>query len=541
MAFTSPKFGRNSLWLLPCLAAHCAWAEPLTPGSIGDMLKTPPQLQRPAPSPEVRTPPSAPTQIPEAGSARITVHEFVLTGNSVFSAEQLQPLLQPFLDTPLSLAGLYAAADRVADFYQARGYTLASVAIPPQTVDEGRVTLQIIEGRIGKLRFEGNDDYGDPLLQGYFKHAKPETVYRSQDLQQDLYAVNDLPGLKARAVLTPGETFGHSDVVVETDEKHFGVDAAIDNYGRQEVGEYRYSLGLTLNNPGRIGDQLRLAVLHSNTDRLNYGSAAYNLPLGSNGWRLDAAYGRALFKLAPPFDAGGKNQAAQMDVGRTWLHNANDQLATSVGYSFTDANADLSGLPLSATRISLMTLGVNATHVWRDGSVTQAIGSLHTNFQQADAGNLDRERGRAEVSLQHLQSLGPRLQALAEFDGVYSPDPLADTEQIAIGGPSTVRGFAPTEVRGDRGWYSRLTLRSPLFAGPVLLIPRVFYDTGVVGILNHPPGGKERDSLSGTGIGTDVNYRQYSLHIEWAYPVDSRPTSDGRDSGRIYLSLSAAM
>jgi hemolysin activation/secretion protein len=541
MGLMSNTIRRAAAGLLMLGAAATAAADALTPGGVGATLKPAPQLHKPPPAPAVRRPPPPPPLAVPEGGPRIVVRRFVFSGNSIYPTAQLQALLQDELHRPLSLAQLYAAADRIADFYAAHGYVLATVVVPPQSVDQGDVRLQVVEGRIGRIRFENNDDYGDALLTGFMRHTHPDAVYRSDALEQDLYVLNSLPGLKARAVLTPAANFGHSDVVVKTAEKHFGVDAGFDNYGRREVGEYRYSVGLTLNNPGRIGDQLKLLVLHSNTDRLNYGSVAYNLPIGYAGWRLDVDLGRALFKVAPPLEAAGKNESAQVQLERPWLHTARDALASSAGYLYTDANADLAGVMLSDTRISLLTLGMTGSHLWDDGAASQWIASVHTNFHQANAVERNRERIRGEINLQHLQPVFGSLQALAVLDGVWSPDPLPDTEQLSIGGPTTIRGFAPAEVRGDRGWYGQLTLRLPRFVGPLLVIPRVYGDTGVVGILDHPPGAKGRDSLSAAGIGTDINYRQYSLHFDWAYPLDSRPGSDGRDDGRVYISLTAAM
>ncbi len=515
-------------------------AAPPTPGSIGDTLRLSRLLKALEAAPDVSKAGQTATPAAESDEAQITVTHFTLVGNTLFTAQQLEPLLTDFIGKPITLAQLYEAADRITDYYVHSGYTLSSATVPAQTVSDGEVTLRIIEGRIGRIAFENNDDYSDRRLLSFMKRTHPDAIYRSSDLQCDLFALNDLPGLKTRAVLTPGADFGSSDITVKTGEKYFSVDAGVDNYGRRDVGEYRYSLGMTLNNPGRIGDQVQLSLLHSNTDRLNYGSAAYNLPLGTNGWRLAASYGRALFSVDYPFYTTGKNENGSVEADKTWLHTAANVLSTSGGWMFTDANADLSGLPISDTGVHLVTLGVNASHAWNNGAISQIVGGIHTDFRQATPTNGNHERFRGEIDVQHLQPLPAKFQILGEFDDVYSPDPLADTEQMSVGGPTTVRGFPPTEVRGDRGWYGKATLKRPLQFGPVRLTPRAFADTGVVSILNHLPGDKSRDSLSGAGAGADVDYRQYSLHVDWACPLDSTPVSDGRDDGRVYVSLSAA-
>src|ERR1700744_5199768 len=87
-----------------------------TPGAVGDSLKTPPRLQAPAPLPSIQ---AAPPAAPAKGSgATLTVSQFVFSGNTVFRQEELAPLLADYLNHPITLAELYEAADKVADFYQ---------------------------------------------------------------------------------------------------------------------------------------------------------------------------------------------------------------------------------------------------------------------------------------------------------------------------------------------------------------------------------------------------------------------------------------
>src|SRR3546814_17904889 len=69
---------------------------------------------------------------------------------------------------------------------------------------------------------------------------------------------------------------------------------------------------------------------------------------------------------------------------------------------------------------------------------------------------------------------------LTHVNGVYSPDPLVDTEAYSLGGPNTVRGFPSAEVRGDRGYFGSVTLRRPTFIGNTQWAGRVFVDEGKV-------------------------------------------------------------
>ena len=535
--------------ILP-VCAHAAPPPPAlppggsTPGAIGDTLKQPPALQPPTATPGITAPPS---QAPAGGaqSATILVSHFSFSGNTLFSEAVLAPLVADYIGRPITLAQLYEAADKVADFYTRKGYALASVNVPAQKIKDGNVRLEVLEGRIGKIGFDGNHHYHDDILRGFVSQTHPEDVYRSAPLEHDLQLLNALPGLAARAVIEPGADYGSSDVTVKVQEDPITGYAVLDNYGRKDSGAYRVSASVTLNNPLGVADQFQVLGTHSDNNLLNYGYVDYSVPLNFSGLRFDANYGHAYFKT-PQFDVSGLNNNLQLSLIQPWVRTSVDTFVTTLGFLHTDGNADLTGVPISNTKINLLNLGLNWAHNWSNAAVTQYVVSIHSNFSKNSATELaqfppnrNHERMRFEINLQHLQPLPARLQLLGLVDAEYSPDPLADTEQFSIGGPTSIRGFPTSEARGDRGYYAQLTLRRPFTTGPVSLVPRIYGDTGVVKTLGFGAAPDSSNSLTSAGLGADLIYRTIDLKVDWAYPLDSTPVSDGRDSGRVYASLTA--
>lgn len=516
-----------------------------TPGSIGDTLKQPPALQPPTPLPGI----SAPSSTAPAGSAQgatLVVSHFSFSGNTLFTEEMLAPLVADYLDKPITLAQLYEAADKVADYYARKGYALASVNVPAQKIKDGNVRLEVIEGSIGRIGFEGNHRYHNDILGSFVSRTHAKDIYQSAPLEHDLQTLNALPGLAARAVIQPGADYGTSDVTVKVQEDPIDGYVVVDNYGRKDSGEYRVSASVTLNNPFGVADQLQVLGTHSTNNGLNYGYLDYNVPLNFSGLRFDVNYGHAYFKTAP-FDVSGKNNNLQMSLIQPWVRSSTDTFITSLGFLHTDGNADFLGaISVSDTKINLLNLSLNYAHIWANSAVTQYIVDFHTNFSKNSAEqankfppNLNHERVRLEINLQHLQPLPARFQLLGLVDAVYSPDPMADTEQFSIGGPTSLRGFPSSEARGDRGYFAQLTLRRPFALGPLSLVPRIYGDTGLVDSRHYPPATNSSNSLTSAGLGADLIYRTIDLKIDWAYPLDSTPVSDGRDDGRVYASLSA--
>jgi len=126
------------------------------PNAGGVLRETAPPPVAIPPSPDVAPAPSAPLppKTTPPGGPTVTLKEIRFTGNTVFSAEELQPLVAERIGQPNSLADLEALAMRVTDKYRSSGYMLAQAIVPVQDVTSGVVEISVIEGALGKVRFE---------------------------------------------------------------------------------------------------------------------------------------------------------------------------------------------------------------------------------------------------------------------------------------------------------------------------------------------------------------------------------------------------
>lgn len=526
------------------VAAPLAGAQTTKPGEVLAPETRPPELRPSEAAADVGMPPRA--AAPRAGSAaKVTVRQFEFEGNSLFGTDALQPLVDGYLDRPITLLDIYEAADKVAAFYVDQGYTLASVNVPPQQVSGGVVRLVISEGQIAQVTAEGNSSYRTRQLAAYLPSVDSGTVYRAGSVDQGLRTLNTLPGLKARAVIKPGEAYGTSDLVLKVEEDRVSGLVAVDNYGRDSIGEFRATGFVQVNNPLRVADQLQLLALVSEDGLLNYGYGAYSVPVTNRGTRLSLSYGHADFEVRDtPVD--GRNRSGRVQLDHPFLRSARNVLTGSIGASRTLSNADFGGATFNDTSITLAELGVSYTHTYPGFAVTQVSTNLASNFDRATRADLNPPSGsvradqrlRWELDVQHLQPVADLFQILLHANGVYSPDPLASPQQYSLGGPTTIRGYAPAEIRGDRGYFGSVEVRKSFAFGDFRLSPRVFADAGKVMLVDALPGSNEEETLTSAGIGTDASYRWLTLKLDWAFPLDQHPASDGRDDSRLYGSFS---
>ncbi|HET8882512.1 MAG TPA: ShlB/FhaC/HecB family hemolysin secretion/activation protein [Solimonas sp.] len=524
-----------------------AAAQTTTPGQVGDTLKQPPPLQSHPEVVPVWEPSAAPPGV-AGGSRKITVSRFDFAGNTLFSNEALQSIVAGYTNRPVTLLELYAAADRIAAFYADRGYVLASVNVPPQKIEDGVVLLQISEGRIAKVEVDNARLYRPEQIRDELPDVQPGTVHNGDIFRDGLRQLNTLPGLQARAILKPGAEYGTSDMIVRVHETPFAASAAIDNFGRENTGEFRLSATATLNSPLHVEDQLNVIGLVSEDHLLRYAYIDYSLPLAA-GARIKAAYSDAEFDVDDaPVD--GKNRRGELSVEQTLFAGSQDFIKLSGGVSRTESNADFANaITFISTKITLLELGALWNHSYKNAAVSQISTSISSNFSRTTRAELvaasgddpaSDQRLRWELDAQHLQPLPGQLQLLAHVNGVYSPDPLVDTEAYSLGGPNTVRGFPSAEVRGDRGYFGSLTLRRPIFVGHAQFAGRVFFDAGKVFAVDPLPGSPDHESLTSTGLGVDLAWWHLNARFDWSFPLDNRDISDGRDRSRLFGTLAIA-
>ena len=518
----------------------------ITPGQVTDTLKKSPELRQPQSLTPVERQNPQQSPVPSTGGKTVQISKFEFSGNTAFSETQLAAVIADYLNRPIKLSDLYGAADRISDYYAENGYTLASVNVPPQKISGGAVRLEVNEGVIGQVSFEGNKRHKAALLSEYLGAVKSGRIYQGADLESGMQRLNELPGLKARAVVKPGSDYGTTDLIIKTEEKPVSGSLFVDNYGTQAIGEMRVAANLILNNPSGIEDQLNILALRSENNLLAYGSVGYSLPLNFRGSRLHLTYGQADFEV--PASAEGISRNGKIAIEHPVLRSQRDRLDISAGVSRTNSEAFINGtnILVSGTSITLLELGTTYNHVYGNAAVTQVAANLASNFDKAETALEARpvaakaqqadQRLRLEIDAQHLQPLRRDLFAQIRVNGVYSPDPLSNVTQYSIGGPQSIRGYPSSEVRGDRGYFGQFTFGRNFRIGAAQITGRAFADSGRV-FCAVPAADCTRESLSSVGFGADLQYDRIALKLDQSFVRDSHVVSDGENNGRLFGSL----
>jgi len=94
----------------------------------------------------------------------------------------------------LTIGNLQQIADEVTRYYRSKGFILAQAYLPAQTVSDGNVVIQVIEGMIGKVIGQNNRRYFEALIMEPFLQSVGRPAYKL-DVESALLQLSDYPGL----------------------------------------------------------------------------------------------------------------------------------------------------------------------------------------------------------------------------------------------------------------------------------------------------------------------------------------------------------
>ncbi|UWZ78234.1 ShlB/FhaC/HecB family hemolysin secretion/activation protein [Geoalkalibacter halelectricus] len=498
-------------------------------GRILQELQTPPTL--PAPSDGLVIEP--PTRDPVApGGPKAEVRNIEFSGHSVFSDEQLTDIVADRLGQEYDLAGMRDIAWQVTSYYQQNGYPFARAFLPAQTLTDGTLKIEIVEGRYGQVLVQGEERVA-ATAQRWLEGLQPGEVIASAPLERTTLLLDDLPGIRTAPLIRPGQELGTGDllVTVEPDRRYSG-DVAVDNHGNRYTGEYRARLGLNLNPLVRVGDQLQLRTMVTN-ETLLLGSATYSVPVGYSGLRAQVGYAHTDYELGKEFSVAESTGTAQItSAGLSYplVRSQRTNLTAGILYQHKRlTDKDLTG----RTRRTSDSVPISLLFDHRDGFLGAGItyGSLawtqgRVKFNDSVA---DRPQGnfhKVNIDVARLQQLTDSWTFFARVSGQKSDSNLDSSEDFGVGGVYGVRAYPSGEGYGDQGILTQMELRYRIQR----VSPYLFYDFGHVRINKFSEQTDNHRRIDGAGVGLRADYRGFSTDIALAWRTrGGEPLSDSKD------------
>ena len=525
------------------------------PGQIERQFQAPPQPRSQAGSFQL----PLPTQAAPPGSegVRFRLRGLALEGMTVYPAESWSADYLRLLGREVSLADIYAFANALTVRYRNDGYILSQVILPVQTVEDGYVRLQAIEGYVGQVRIEG--DPASPLLKAYAERIQSERPLTAATLERCLLLMNDLPGAFARALLVPSPTQqGASDLVVQFTQQRWAGGISVDNRGGQAMGPVRASVDLEQRGLLGWGDRTGLRFVGADHEELKYVSVVHDQALGRDGTRLALAWSRVRSRpdTSSSFialDLETESDSGALTVSQALIRGRSENLSLRAALTAYNGKTLLFNVLDTEDRIRALQLGLSFDLADSARGVNIVDVELARGLEGAGASRagdpyLSRANGMPAFTklglyaarLQSFESIGPRWSLLAALGAQFAFDNLLASELFSFGGEVFGRGYDPSALVGDHGAAMKLELRytvgtdSGMAAGATLY---GFVDAGVVR-QRSPSGPQAQQSATSAGLGLRFDlWRLLSGYVEIAKPLTPAVAAAGDDKARAYAGL----
>ena len=503
----------------------------------------------------------APTGRPTSGGIKTTVPGL--------SFSEVSRIAQPYMGKAVNFGDLDDICRQVTAYFESVNQPVVTALVPEQEIRGGVVQILVVRGKMGKVSVEGNR---------YFKSENLKSVVRLKEgedidlgtLTDDMNWLNGNPFRQVEPSLSPGQSAGQTDVVLEVKDR-FPIRPYVsyDNFGIQSLGYDRYSAGASMIDIWSGWDQqLNYQYLTSGSfNALVSNSGSYSVALPwEHSLTVLASYSKSNPDAVGPLVQSGYywQVSGRYNIPLPTL-NVLDGLdyrhQVYAGYDFKAANSDLffNGAALDPVYNGLVGLYNISQFVLGYGlNLTDPLGSTsfetvlygspggmttdnsNSSFQNIDGG-ADAQYIYGKFSLNRVFRLPGDACLMLSGQIQQADSNLMPSESFGIGGYDTVRGYDQRSSNGDNGYLGNVEIRTPPIsiwqlagAGEALdqLVLLGFLDYGQVLQYSSDTTTSVNSHLMSVGPGLRYNIGPYfNVRFDWGFQLQQAPPGTTGGSG----------
>jgi hemolysin activation/secretion protein len=531
-------------WVVLMLLAPCALqAAEVDAGALQQQIDRTKNLDLPRQRATLLPKPMA---NPPRTGLKILVQRFEVNGNTLLDQAQLQPLLNRYQGQELTFSELEALASELGEVFREAGWVVRAY-LPEQDVVDGVVRIEIVQARLGEIRFDGEIP----------KPATPETLKRIVQSQQAsaaylnspaidraLLIADDISGVYVNGNLKEGEQEGETDLILKATAKPgFEGTAITDNTGSRGTGVNRLVMNVNFNSVFGDGDQVSTTWTETKASR--YKRVGWTVPVGTDGLKIGASTSQLAYEVlqfqetvAPTGSSDTTGIEASYPLLRSRAQNVYASFAIDEkrfkNYSEGQVKSDYSSRPKSLSFYG------NSFDGWGGGGSNTANLTFVHGFM-----NMDGSPNASEVAvttqtagayrkiryaISRQQVLAPEWSVYGSLSGQRSRGAknLDSSEKFYLGGSAGVRAYPSSEAGGGNGVMGNIELRWQL---QPRLMAATFYDIGNVTLY---PALNQQDvtalnkyTLKGNGFSLAWQSEAgIALKLIWARRIGTNPAAN---------------
>jgi hemolysin activation/secretion protein len=499
-----------------------------------------------------------PIALKEMEKIRFVLKKINIEGSTVYAQNLFNRWQKNILNKNVSLALIYKFAEKITKKYRDDGYLLSRAIVIPQEIENGEVTIQVIQGHIGNILVRGPIVGTKAFIKASGKQLLQSSPLLAKDLERYLLLIDDLPGVTVESVLLPSKDQpGASELILSLKHKKYGANGGIDNRGSKFNGPVQLKSGASANSTLGFYEKLGIqGIMTSQPDELQYLSGFGEFAVSTEGTKLSVT--TSISRSEPGaslkvYQVEGESNTFSLGLSHPFIRSRKENLKGSLNITSRNSQTKLLGEILSKDNLRVIDFGFSYDFLDRFFGVNIINATLSKGLDmfgatETGSSNLSRSDGHSDFTklsgdLLRLQQLGEGWSLLTSLTWQYAFERLLSSEEFGLGGPQLIRAYNSSEITGDQGYGLKFEIQKGIKTDWDYLKsyqPYFYIDHGSVFLKNPSSTSQKEESLTALGLGTRGNITDWlSGYIEIGLPLSKDVGTEGNKNPRAFFGLTA--
>ncbi len=497
-------------------------------------------------------------KIEEYATKGVYVENIEVTPSQILTVYEIENIIDDYTKTNIKIEQLQEIVNKINKLYLKKGFVTARAYVPEQTIENGIIKIELVEGKVGNIEIIGNRWTRTRYIEDRLGLNKGD-IFNIRQYEQDLMIFNRYnDNVNLTTTLSPGkEELGTTDIEVQTHERlPFHVTALMDNAGRSTIGKYRGGLMLQDDSLFGFRDKLTVGAYANRYSVTPF--ADYNFPVNRKDGRIGASFSSSNSKIGhgpyEMFNIRSRSLNYSLYYTQPIYRKPWTELSSTTSISYKKAATSFDHRDITRDNITSAQTGLNFRY-----DTAKGIWYLNQNVSYAFP-IFDRDSNYLKVDggLLRLHDFGHGFIGTLRGNYQFIPNKrvVPYVDQFMAGGSATVRGYSEGLLVGRDGYLISSELQFPI--GPRTVKSRdkskeipfsgtflkgfVFADhAGVFPYKGTGEGSRkydQNDFLMSLGCGLKVNLpKDISVRLSWGFPVMRNNHEEVNKWGRFHFEL----
>lgn len=511
-------------------------------------------------APEIPTGSVIKAKVSEFQTKGIYVEKIEFTPSQIFSETELNDFAKELEGKNIFMKDIQALIDEINYTYALKGFVTAHAFLTAQTIENGIIKIDLVEGKVGKISISDNKWTKDSYINKRIQET-PNNVFDIVRLEQDIIKFNRYnQGVKLKADLRPGEVEETTDINIKTQEDFpYRLTAFYDNAGRTTIGKQRGGLMMQADSLFGYRDTFTAGTYLSRSSVTPF--ANYSIPVNKYDGRVGVTYSSSLAEITSGdfsmFHIKSRSQTYSLYYLHPLVRKPKFELTGIVAGNYKQATTSFDSVDLYTDKISSAQASINAKYDSKRGIwyLTQSVYQAFPIFDDSS------KYFKYEGSLIRLHDFSHGIVGQFRTNYQFIPQKVVPyIDQFQSGGLATVRGYSEGLLIGKTGYFLSGELMFPIAPSTINVkdketkekkkIPfvgkyikgAVFMDQATVFPFKGEGPGQEgynaNDMLLSGGLGLRIQLPgDMTARLYWGFPFIRNSHEAVQQSGRFHFEL----